>query len=92
MLIFVKTLTGKTITDKVESSDTLSPRSRTRKGFLPTSDGGLGMGVLCLPVTTTYRKSRPFILVHCFIFVDKGYMAKVLLWYFVFGVVCNSMY
>merc|ERR1712110_722406 len=42
MQIFVKTLTGKTITLEVEPSDSIRtsrPRSRTRRGFRPTSSG-----------------------------------------------------
>jgi ubiquitin len=39
MQIFVKTLTGKTITLEVESSDTIdNVKARTRRVFLPTSN------------------------------------------------------
>jgi len=56
-------------------STTLKPRFRTRKGSLPTNSdsfllaSSLRTGVPCL--TTTFRKSRLFILVRCFVFVDR---------------------
>lgn len=90
MLLFVKTLTGKTITLRVEGS-ALRPRSRTWKELLLISDdsfflaSGLRIG----------RKNWPFILVRCSVLYTGDTCLSdygIILWYFVFRVVCNSMY
>ncbi|XP_005870266.2 PREDICTED: polyubiquitin-B [Myotis brandtii] len=66
MQIFVKTLTGKTITLEVEPSDTIEdvkPRSRIRKASPLTSRGSSLLAsswkMAALFLTTTSRKSPP---------------------------------
>ncbi|VAI44153.1 unnamed protein product [Triticum turgidum subsp. durum] len=64
MQIFVKTLTGKTITLEVESSDTIDkPRSRTRRAFPLTSSVSSLLASswrMAEPsLTTTSRRSPP---------------------------------
>ena len=86
MLIFVKTLTGKTIALEVEASDTLGPRSKIqdnlKEGIPPPDQRRLIFSGKRLEDGSDYNIQMGWALHFgmLFCFVDKGYMAKVLLW------------
>ncbi|KIO31443.1 hypothetical protein M407DRAFT_219817, partial [Tulasnella calospora MUT 4182] len=79
MPIFVKTLTGKTITLEVESSDPLTTsrrRSRTRKAFPQTSNASSSpassLRTVVPSATTTSRRSPPSISSAVFVAACKS--------------------